>query len=69
MAACNRQQREQELLSFIQHRRQTIVRQYKEAIGLAPEAEVQAGTPAAHMIVKILDREFPDAVTELSMAK
>jgi len=69
MAASTREQRERELLSFIRHNRQTIVQQYKKAIGLPSDAHVQAGTPAAHMIVKILDREFPDNVEELCMAK
>lgn len=69
MAVNTRQQRERELLSFIQHNRQAIVRQYKQALGLPPESEVQPGTPAAHMIVKILDREFPEPVEELCVAK
>ena len=69
MAASTRQQRERELLSFIQHNRPAIVRQYKQALGLAQEVEVQAGTPAAHMIVKILDREFPEGAEDLCMAK
>jgi hypothetical protein len=55
-----RQQRERELLSFIQHNRGQLVRQYKKALGLSPEIEIQPGTPAAHMIVKILECEFPE---------
>jgi hypothetical protein len=69
MAANTREQRERELLSFILHKRQTIVQQYKQAIGLAPDAQLQPGTPAAQMIVKILDREFPEQSEEHRMAK
>jgi hypothetical protein len=47
------------LLSFIQIRRDLLLRQYREAVGIGPHEHVQPGLPAARMIQAILDKEFP----------
>ncbi len=58
MSAKTREQRERELLAFLPLRSGNLKAEYRRVLALK---DVPPGTPAARMIMAILEREYPTA--------
>ena len=60
MSAKTREQRERELLDFLPLRSGNLKAEYRRVMSLK---EVPPGTPAARMIMAILEAEYPTGAT------